>query len=91
MKLMEGGSALVDGDGDPKLPAFLYDLDLTDGSITQGLFRGPLLLAVSVYSPHKVESCQPGSSRFTCTSSYRQPLRSARRLHQNGGTQRFTV
>jgi len=59
MKLMEGGLELLDDDGDPKLPAFLYDLDLADGSMTQGLFRGPLLLAVSVYSPRKVGSHQP--------------------------------
>ncbi|KAF9778072.1 hypothetical protein BJ322DRAFT_1114612 [Thelephora terrestris] len=45
-KLRDGSLKLVDSKGDPKLPAFLYDKDLMDGSITQGLFRGPLLLAV---------------------------------------------
>lgn len=47
MKLKEGELALIDSAGDPKFPAFLYDEDIMDESLTQGLFRGPLLLAVS--------------------------------------------
>ena len=50
-KLSGGELALVDGVGDPKLPAFLYDEDMTDGSLTEGLLRGPLLLAVSFQHP----------------------------------------
>jgi hypothetical protein len=53
MQLMERKLPLIDNGGDPKLPLFLYDPDLMDGSTTQGLFRGPLLLAVSVF-PHGV-------------------------------------
>ena len=43
----QGELALVDSNGDPKLPVFLYDEDTADCSLTQGLLRGPLLLAVS--------------------------------------------
>ena len=39
---------MIDSKGDPKLPAFLYDDDLMDGSLARGLFRGPFLLSVSV-------------------------------------------
>lgn len=49
MKLKQGELPLIDNTGDPKFPAFLYDEELMDGSLTQGLFRGPLLLAVSIY------------------------------------------
>ncbi|KAF9791087.1 hypothetical protein BJ322DRAFT_1208320 [Thelephora terrestris] len=45
-KLRDGKIKLIDSAGDPKLPAFLYDENMTDGSLAQGLFRGPLLLAV---------------------------------------------
>ena len=45
---MERKLALIDSGGDPKLPVFLYDLDLADGSTTHGLFRGPLLLTVNI-------------------------------------------
>lgn len=44
---MERELSLIDRDGDPKFPYFLYDPDLMDGSVTEGLLRGPLLLAVS--------------------------------------------
>lgn len=47
-KLAQGTVALNDNAGDPKFPAFLYDEDTLDGSLTTGLFRGPLLLAVSI-------------------------------------------
>ncbi|KAF9790581.1 hypothetical protein BJ322DRAFT_1104237 [Thelephora terrestris] len=46
MKLRDGGLSLIDSKGDPKFPAFLYDEDVMDGSLAQGLFRGPLLLSV---------------------------------------------
>ena len=46
-KLSQGELALVDNAGDPKLPAFLYDEDTVDGSLTQGLVCGQFLLAVS--------------------------------------------
>lgn len=39
--------SLVDSRGDRKFPMFLYDLSLMDGSMTKGLFRGPLLLKAS--------------------------------------------
>ena len=47
MKILTRELSLIDGGGDPKLPLFLYDPDLMNGSTTQGLLRGPLLLAVS--------------------------------------------
>ena len=47
-KLRDGKIKLIDNEGDPKLPAFLYDEDMMDGSLAQGLFRGRLLLAVSL-------------------------------------------
>lgn len=50
MQLIERKLSLVDSDGDPKLPFFLYDQDLMDGSVTQGLLRGPFLLAVCTLS-----------------------------------------
>lgn len=46
MKLSQGELTLVDNAGDPKLPAFLYDKEAADGSLTEGLLRGPVLLAV---------------------------------------------
>ena len=57
MKLRQGELALIDSAGDPKFPAFLYDEDATDDSLTQGLFRGPLLLAVSSRHPRTRENC----------------------------------
>ena len=51
-RLRQGELPLIDSTGDPKFPAFLYDEDsMTDGSLTQGLFRGPFLLAVSLCHP----------------------------------------
>lgn len=49
-KLVQGELPLNDNAGDPKLPAFLYDEDEADGSLTKGLFHGPLLVAVSPVS-----------------------------------------
>ena len=91
MKLVERELPLIDNTSDPKLPFFLYDPDLANGSMTQGLFRGPLLLAASA-SPHcRVESHRPGSSRFTGTSSYHRPPRLAQSHHQSVEMQRFTA
>ena len=45
---------LIDNNGDPKLPVFLYDLELMDSSMTKGLFRGRLLVAV-ITSPPEAE------------------------------------
>lgn len=39
---------LKDRSGEPLLPLFLYEESMVDGSVTKGLFRGPLLLKVSV-------------------------------------------
>ena len=37
----------LDRDGVPKFPLFLYDEDMIEpGKLTNGLFRGPLLVAV---------------------------------------------
>jgi hypothetical protein len=55
MKLSQGELPLIDVTGDPKFPAFLYDEDIMDGSLVQGLFRGPFLLAVSLYHPRASE------------------------------------
>lgn len=53
MRLRQGELPLIDNTGDPKFPAFLYDESvMTDGSLTQGLFRGPILLAVSLCHLH---------------------------------------
>ena len=60
-KLRDGKLKLIDSNGDPKLPTFLYDEDTMDGSLTQGLFRGPLLLAVSFRHSHVIE----GHTNFT--------------------------
>ncbi|KAF9786305.1 hypothetical protein BJ322DRAFT_1108158 [Thelephora terrestris] len=48
-KLRDGKLSLLDSKGDPKFPAFLYNEDIMDGSLAQGLFRGPLLLAVYIH------------------------------------------
>ena len=69
MQLVERKLPMIDSGGDPKLPIFLYDLDLVDSSMTQGLFRGPLLLAVSMF-PHGVECHQPQLFRFTIIFSF---------------------
>lgn len=43
---------LIDRDGYPFFPAFLYSEEMMDGSATKGLFRGPLLVKVGfVLSP----------------------------------------
>ena len=52
---MERELLLIDNDGDPMFPLFLYDQDLMDGSATRGLLRGPLLLAVSAPPRHGME------------------------------------
>ena len=49
-KLCDGKLSLINSKGDPKLPAFLYNEEVTDGSLAQGLLCGPLLLVVSFYS-----------------------------------------
>jgi hypothetical protein len=48
--LRDGKLALLDNPQDPKIPTFVYDEGLKDGSISGGLLRGPLLVAVSL--PH---------------------------------------
>lgn len=89
MKLVGRELPLIDNTGDPKLPFFLYDPDIANGSMTQGLFRGPLLLAVSASPHHRVESRQLGSSRFTYTSSFRHLPRSVQSCHQSVEMRRF--
>ena len=83
MQLQSRALTLIDSEGDPKFPLFLYDPDLVDRSITQGLFRGPFLLAVSISPPHGAERYQPQSFRFTCVFLCRHPLRLAERYHQS--------
>ena len=39
---------LKDRSGEPLFPVFLYEESMVDGSVTKGLFHGPLLLKVSV-------------------------------------------
>ena len=39
---------MKDRENQPFFPAFLYDERMMDGSLTMGLFRGPLLLKVSL-------------------------------------------
>jgi hypothetical protein len=51
--IVERKLRLVDSEGDPKFPVFLYDEELMDGSITKGLFRGPVLLTVRL-SPCRI-------------------------------------
>jgi len=41
---------LIDREGSPFFPIFLYDEEMMDGTTTKGLFRGPLL--VKVVFPH---------------------------------------
>ncbi|KAF9789208.1 hypothetical protein BJ322DRAFT_1105075 [Thelephora terrestris] len=46
-KLRDGKLSILDIKGDPKFPTFLYDDETTDGgSLADGLFCGPILLAV---------------------------------------------
>ena len=90
MQLMEGKLPLINSGGDPKLPIFLYDPDLMDSSMTQGLFCGPLLLVVSMF-PHGVECHQPWLFRFTIIFLFRLLLQLVQRHHQREGMQRFTA
>ena len=69
MKLRQGELPLIDNTGDPKFPAFLYDEDAMDSSLTQGLFRGPLLLAVS---PNHVHTKQEGRRLTISIQVYRR-------------------
>ena len=39
---------MKDRDGQPFFPAFVYDEKMMDGSLTKGLFRGPLLMKASL-------------------------------------------
>ncbi|KAF9647353.1 hypothetical protein BDM02DRAFT_3261766 [Thelephora ganbajun] len=49
-KLKNGSLARLDREGVPKFPSFMYDEDMMEpGKVTEGLFRGPLLVAVYVY------------------------------------------
>ena len=45
---------LVDREGSPFFPIFLYNEELMDRTTTKGLFRGPLLVKVSFTPPSKV-------------------------------------
>lgn len=45
---------LVDREGSPFFPIFLYDEELMDRTTTKGLFRGPLLVKVGFTPPSKV-------------------------------------
>ena len=90
-KLMDGLLTLNDTAGNPKLPAFLYDEDMRDGSLTMGLFRGPLLLAVCMAIPGV---WAPGLSlplRCILQSSYCLPVQLVKRHHQSRGTLKYTV
>lgn len=50
-KLKNGSFSRLDREGVPKFPSFLYDEDIIEpGKLTNGLFRGPLLVAVSSFS-----------------------------------------
>jgi len=41
----------LDREGVPKFPLFMYDEDVIEpGKVTNGLFRGPLLVAASSFS-----------------------------------------
>ena len=42
---------LIDREGSPFFPTFLYDEEMMDGTSTKGLFRGPLLIKVSFTPP----------------------------------------
>lgn len=45
-KLSDNRLTLCDSAKEPKFPSFLYDEESNNGSLSQGLFRGPVLLAV---------------------------------------------
>ena len=88
VKLMTRELLLIDSEGDPKLPFFLYDPDLMDGSTACGLFHGPFLLAVST-SPHRTKYCWLQSFRFTCVFLYHHLLGLAERCHWSVEMQKF--
>ena len=46
--LNAGTLHMRDRENQPFFPAFLYDEKMMDGSLTKGLFRGPLLLKASL-------------------------------------------
>lgn len=39
---------MMDSEHQPFFPVFLYNEQMMDGSLTKGLFRGPLLLKASL-------------------------------------------
>ena len=39
---------MKDRENQPLFPVFLYDEQMMDGTLTKGLFRGPLLLKVGL-------------------------------------------
>jgi hypothetical protein len=43
-----------DREGQPFFPVFIYDEKMMDGSLTKGLFRGPLLLKASLVPSPKI-------------------------------------
>ena len=50
---------MKDRENQPFFPVFLYDERMIDGSLTKGLFRGPLLLKVrrSPFSTMTINGC----------------------------------
>lgn len=46
--LNSGTLPMKDREGQPFFPVFIYDEKMMDGSLTKGLFRGPLLLRASL-------------------------------------------
>jgi len=53
---------MKDRENQPFFPSFLYDEQMVDGSLTKGLFRGPLLLKASL---------SPSLSIMTADSTHR--------------------
>jgi hypothetical protein len=61
--LKAGTLPLKDREHQPFFPVFLYNEQMMDGSLTKGLFRGPLLLKAGL--PPSPKTNANGSNRHT--------------------------
>lgn len=79
--MKNGSLPRLDREGVPKFPLFLYDEDVVEpGKLTNGLFRGPLLIAVSSFPFCKSSPVTPdGFHRFTNSSSSQSALQEGKK------------
>jgi len=76
---------LIDREGYPFFPVFLYDEDMMDGTATKGLFRGPLLVKVNfVLSANTITNTHSQAYRYIFLGPSQSHAASAKRSKKKG-------